>query len=552
MTKLLLSLLTSSKLDYLIEAYDCILNQSNHTLDHDILIMINTLNDEYYEKVIDYFENKKPDNLIIERDNLIIERSESNGKPGKGHNSVIEYFKNNDSYDYILMFDGDDFTYPCTLNRIEQYLHYNPDALLLPFNDILNPKLNESCGIPINNNVYYTFNNISDNIIHQWCTDKLSPFKNHINNVNTPGRLILLSRNALNINISYDENMGLYDDLIVFMQLFETSLYKKEYNIFMVHDCDIMIYNRLNDESATEKLQNKIIDIESENNILINSIKNNFYLIRDWDLRKMIFLSNTTNDIFSIVDKVKYVNKLVDRLDYDNEDIFSNCNINMDPFMKYAIINNNQELFNEYDIRRLKYLNNLIIIIYNKDDFINFVNKYTEYNTNNNYDILMFCEQKDVTYIQDVINNNKISLIIEIVDDINIINKFKISNIFDLKILNNYNYFLYIDISKIDLIQLFEHILNKNIFNEILDDTFYVSPYVNIDNDSICNENDNDYISNDTVILFKNSYYVRKILLMMYSLLQKNNISFYEIFNLLIIKNQIYDKELICKYTNKN
>jgi len=66
----------------------------------------------------------------------------------------------------------------------------------------------------------------------------------------------------------------------------------------MLYDCDIFLYNRLNEDSVTEKLNNKIIDINDENKHLINSIQNKFFAIRDWDLSKLIFLTNKKNRFF--------------------------------------------------------------------------------------------------------------------------------------------------------------------------------------------------------------------------------------------------------------
>ena len=109
-------------------------------------------------------------------------------------------------------------------------------------------------------------------MIETWKKQKLSPFDNHIHFVNTAGRLIFVSRNALDIELYYDENMGLFDDIHIFLQVFEAAIVNKKLNIFMLHDCDIFLYNRLNEDSVTEKLNNKTIDINDENKHLINSI----------------------------------------------------------------------------------------------------------------------------------------------------------------------------------------------------------------------------------------------------------------------------------------
>jgi hypothetical protein len=45
-------------------------------------------------------------------------RTESNGYPGKGHNSVLSIFRAENRYENLIMLDGDDFLFPHALERI--------------------------------------------------------------------------------------------------------------------------------------------------------------------------------------------------------------------------------------------------------------------------------------------------------------------------------------------------------------------------------------------------------------------------------------------------
>jgi len=83
-SKFILCILTSSNEKLLKISYESALNQNNHNLDYTIIIIVNSLNPEYYNNVCEEF--KDIDVEIIE--------TESNGRPGKGHNSVINIFKN--------------------------------------------------------------------------------------------------------------------------------------------------------------------------------------------------------------------------------------------------------------------------------------------------------------------------------------------------------------------------------------------------------------------------------------------------------------------------
>ena len=111
MTKYLLTILCSSNLELLKISFESAANQFNYD-NYDIFIVINTLNEDFYKEVLNYYKentHKKLKKII---------RSESNGKPGKGHNSLLDIFKSEPEYEYLLILDGDDFYYPCALERI--------------------------------------------------------------------------------------------------------------------------------------------------------------------------------------------------------------------------------------------------------------------------------------------------------------------------------------------------------------------------------------------------------------------------------------------------
>ena len=109
-SKFLLCILTSSNEKLLKVSYESALNQNNHNLDYTILIVVNSLNWEYYKNVCDEFKDT----------NVEIIETQSNGKPGMGHNSVINIFKKRIQYDYLLLLDGDDFLYPSALEQLEK------------------------------------------------------------------------------------------------------------------------------------------------------------------------------------------------------------------------------------------------------------------------------------------------------------------------------------------------------------------------------------------------------------------------------------------------
>ena len=82
-SKYLITLLTSSNSKLLKLSYNTIKKQINHNFNYTVVIVVNTLNTEYFEEVLNEFKDIEVE--IIE--------TESNGKPGKGHNSLFEIFK---------------------------------------------------------------------------------------------------------------------------------------------------------------------------------------------------------------------------------------------------------------------------------------------------------------------------------------------------------------------------------------------------------------------------------------------------------------------------
>ena len=238
--KLLITLLTSSDVDTLLASVKSIEGQLETSLDYTLIIVVNTLNDSYPQTVF---------NAINGRYEVV--RTPSNGSPGKGHNSVINLFYSRKEYDYLLPIDGDDFLYPYALNRLENYLNYKPDVLALPYHDILNKKYgNTSLSYPIKDRCYLHFTNCLKNMIDMWVKQKPSPFERVIYQCNTPFRLLLLSRKGLGLELEYSEDLKLFDDFHVALQIIEASKLSKEYNVFGLIDNDIYIYNQLKEGST--------------------------------------------------------------------------------------------------------------------------------------------------------------------------------------------------------------------------------------------------------------------------------------------------------------
>ena len=173
--RILVSILTSNN-PYLAKlCYDSISPQI--TSDDSVVVIVNSTNPNYADDI-----------RRIMPANTNIQVTESNGKPGKGHNSVLHYFRTQPQYDYCVIVDGDDFLYPRALSRLQHYLQYEPDVLFIAFHDILHSNVVPSdC-----NNAHITFRNkcvlnynVDELTIDEWYRIKgpIHPFKNNICNM---------------------------------------------------------------------------------------------------------------------------------------------------------------------------------------------------------------------------------------------------------------------------------------------------------------------------------------------------------------------------------
>ena len=224
--KLLITLLTSYNEYILYESYKSIKNQIGHNIDYDIYIIVNSLNKNYYDEVYNLFINEKSIKII---------ETQSNGKPGKGHNSLIDLFKNNINYDYLLPIDGDDFLYPYGLKQLEKILIHKPDIVVGGNEDVIS-------------NFKEIYNNEYDKMLENQYFCRLEPNiiinkKLVLHKKGTPFRLCLLGRSIFNHDIKslYCEDCSVFDDYLLFLTVLNLY-YTTSLNIYYISLKNIYIY----------------------------------------------------------------------------------------------------------------------------------------------------------------------------------------------------------------------------------------------------------------------------------------------------------------------
>lgn len=328
--KFLSVILTSSKFDLLVRCLKSTVEQYKFNYYRKIIINVNTLNDDYYNIVITTI----PKIIDMEKNNIEIVRTESNGRPGKGHNSCLELFKERTEYDYLTIIDGDDLYYPCAFQRFETYLKKYPklDLLHLMLNDRVhfqNPEDYTFKSLTLNYKLIGGFTNTEN----WWKSHEMkSPFDGKISDNKTPSRILLCSRNIFNTTypIKYSENLRLYDDYLAFCSFYEAQL-RNELNTYSCSDTHIYLYNSLNDYSVSYKFKEK--DHENEQNVWDKETKD-YINVRNnnWKLKELPYAIIDIPDNFTILDKMKYVEKEVILYElYKNKERYDKINnLNID------------------------------------------------------------------------------------------------------------------------------------------------------------------------------------------------------------------------------
>lgn len=340
--KILITILTSSKLDFLLECYESIIHQIQNKTIFEIVIIVNTLNEDYYQEVKTYFIDKIP-----------VVRTLCNGKPGKGHNSTIDYFINHNQYDYLIKVDGDDFLYPPALSIIKNIiLTHKPDIIILPFFDNLkNICPGPNLHMPLTK-TYLSFNNTFD-VFPYWIKNNKSPFTHNLRDINTPGKIFLISRKTINLdlNIKFDEDMEIIEDLYPYLNILSYyNEHPKKINCYYLNSHSVYLYNKINTNSSCFQFSNKGNEKWEQLNILFQkSILGKFDNIRNWPIDSIPIITTDVEINYSITDKIKWVKKLERKLMPDNSLNVHKLDLSFIPsFINYCKNIKNYELLEIY------------------------------------------------------------------------------------------------------------------------------------------------------------------------------------------------------------
>ena len=304
-------LLSSSNSKLLKLSYYSIINQTNHNIKYNIILNINSLDNDYYNEVKNEFKD-----IDIE-----IIQTISNGKPGMGHNSCLEIFKNKIQYDYLFMIDGDDFLYPTFLSQISKAFQYknNIDLLAIYGNDSLRTfQDSDISDLYLMNNFYLRLGHFLPKNFHQ-STALKNPFTSDIlkNGIITVIRILLYSRNFINIcnyKNFYCNKCYILDDYIAYLNFINYTKFNN-INSLIINSDGIYLYNNLNNNSVS----NTYKKYYNDDYLHILSYKSQFNKLQEilgsqWNLdfidfyqlslpynnEELVFSKNNNNNTYSI------------------------------------------------------------------------------------------------------------------------------------------------------------------------------------------------------------------------------------------------------------
>jgi glycosyltransferase involved in cell wall biosynthesis len=207
-----------------------------------VRIVVNTLNDAYAAEVAAAF----PDHDVV--------RTESNGFPGKGHNSQLaEFRRSRADYDFAAFLDGDDAYYPPAFQLLFKAMDSGVDVGAIQCNDKVVSSWDADYEASVALELGFGLRTYADAEAHWWRQGPpQNPFTAPFTNLFTPARLLFLSAAALDaaVQIQYCERAELYDDFLAYVCMLDVW-HKKLADVRFMSNSYLYLYSTLNLTNAT-------------------------------------------------------------------------------------------------------------------------------------------------------------------------------------------------------------------------------------------------------------------------------------------------------------
>lgn len=247
----LVPILTSRDLDLLDLCYQSVVKQDiPGTLRVVPWIVVNSTQPGYADRVREHFA------ATYQFQQISV--SPSNGRPGKGHNSLFQLFRELTFADWCFPVDGDDLLYPTAFMQLE--------ALLLGPRDPPRPDMYLFLGLDQVTTVHQPgYVAVTPGVFLKTIFDEpnllrtnevLNPWKpeHHVGNISCPVRLALWNRRVLDapVPIRYDEEAPFLEDYAPFLGCLENWL-QGHMRLGGISNRYLYVYNVLNENNSTHQ-----------------------------------------------------------------------------------------------------------------------------------------------------------------------------------------------------------------------------------------------------------------------------------------------------------
>lgn len=298
MTRVLVVALTHKDAERLDRCIRSIEGQRGFHFDYDLKIVINSRDPAFAASL----RNVYPYEII---------ETESNGKPGKGKNSVIQLFREREEYDYLVMIDGDDCLYPCAFEQFGVMLSQKPDIIGLQTNDAVDRVERDNLRVKVGEKTWlYSWFDRMEN----WHADKnfidSTKRDRDLGRQTTPDRIILISRRVLQFDFRCSERLPVYEDYV--LSLHAQYLYLR-YGLryFQTSTTYVYLYDKTNDTSTC-----KLFDKEHNgdwgayDSVFREDIAWMEPVLKDFHCKDVPFLRIAKPTWYHSEDKIEFVKKM--------------------------------------------------------------------------------------------------------------------------------------------------------------------------------------------------------------------------------------------------
>jgi hypothetical protein len=235
----MVGLLTSRRPDLLVQCAKSIYNQQQHSLPYHVYAVVNSLTEGYADTVRAALRGAGLSDCIVVT-------TESNGTPGRGHNSVLRLFESmGPKYTHLVMVDGDDTLYPSAFHQLEKTLERAPDVVHLMCNDSVVAGVHA----PHLKTVGMAPGNLWENptMVKTIGNPFQTPLR--LSAIRTPSRILLVNQKGSRA-VRYDEKMIVYDDYPAFLGVVEATI-SNQIRSFVISDTCVYCYNQMDDDSTS-------------------------------------------------------------------------------------------------------------------------------------------------------------------------------------------------------------------------------------------------------------------------------------------------------------